>query len=769
MADLHSDNAAHPRMRLLIVGAAGALGRWLTQHVFGSVVDDVCLVDPAFDPSAPLPPWVEAGAAVGRAMTDSSVTTWLRADAAPVLAVVAVSQAALNDVTATLPAMLPEGSTIVVTGNQLRHPTASMRSRDAVAVIGLHMLFGTTVERADGQIFALSPDTRSGHEQAHLPMRTFIEAVGGTVNEIDAQRHDDVMRYVQTATHQALLTFVDVISRSGFDLDSDLWANRTPVFELMVALAGRVLAPGQEPAGLAIQVADPEQDIAGQFESAAQRLRDLLVEVAASSDPSSAFTAHIEALREPFPGSLFTKVQQAGTLATAAVQSARAQVARHRTDGGVIGVMSLDHGGRLHVGTVESATATSFVLRDLLVGKLGRAGLVQEGAAQENAKRLGIAGTPKSVEFTLGRVRILTPDELTAELTRWLGSVTRGCKFLIPEAIAGTSAVRVSTDIEGVDGVELVSEEVRLGQRECVVKFSARADRDLAELERRIQHRIDEVFVWPDGVVLPLAAQPRAIGFLGPAGTFSDTAARQLARLTGTPNIDRIEEPDFPSLIDALHEGRVDLAVVPIANSSSGLVDLATAVLAERGAGLVAGGVIDVPIRIDAYTAPRWRVEPGAAVFSHPQVFRQSSSFIAALQLVEHECTSTVEACRRVLIDGQGVALAARGVGEELGLELHRASVGNLAGVLTRFLVMGRAGCFAKPPRTDVTERSVWIMERGTEPGSVDGAVFDELLRGPSGRALLVSSRTDRLPEVGQGVQFLGTIPWSPRTPIVVV
>ncbi len=296
------------------------------------------------------------------------------------------------------------------------------------------------------------------------------------------------------------------------------------------------------------------------------------------------------------------------------------------------------------------------------------------------------------MEFTLGRVRILTPEELEAELDAWLGSVTRGCKFLIPEAIAGISAVEVAKGVHGVDAVELVSEEVRLGQRECVVRLHARVDRDLALLEREVQRRIDDVFVWPDGVVLPwIGPTVERIGYLGPAGTFSDTAAQQLARLLGRPTVERLERPDFGTLVGALASGEVDVAVVPITNSSSGLVDLAAGVLAGTPAGSVlAGGVVDVPVRFDAYVAPGTTITAGSTVLSHPQGFRQCSSFIAAMHLVEEVCTSTVEACHEVLRRGAGVALAARGVGEELGLELHRASVGNLAGALTRFLVLGR-------------------------------------------------------------------------------
>jgi prephenate dehydratase len=328
----------------------------------------------------------------------------------------------------------------------------------------------------------------------------------------------------------------------------------------------------------------------------------------------------------------------------------------------------------------------------------------------------------------------------------------------------------VLESVSTVERAELISEEVRIGERECVVRYTARVDRHFGDIERAIQQRLDEVFVWPDGVVLPirLPGSPR-IGYLGPSGTFSDTAARQLGRLLGFPEAERVEFPDFGSLVGAIENGVVPLVVLPITSSSSGLVDIAVAEL-ERARDVRGGGVVDVPVRFDAYVAPGGTFGPGSEVFSHPQALRQCSEFIAANGLVEVPSSSTTDACRHVRDSGQGVALAAAGLDEELGTELARANVGNLAGALTRFLVIGRGDTFAPPPRADALLRSVWII--GPEAWETfwegDDPRFDEVLRGTSGRALVVSTRTDS-PEERVGARFLGTIPWSPRTPLVAV
>ncbi len=322
-----------------------------------------------------------------------------------------------------------------------------------------------------------------------------------------------------------------------------------------------------------------------------------------------------------------------------------------------------------------------------------------------------------------------------------------------------------------VHDASLVTEEVRIGQRECVIRYVARIDRDLKALERAIQRRVDETFVWPDGVVLPLVQPAARIGYLGPAGTFSDVGARQLARLVGEGHETRVEFPDFGALVDAVTNADVDLAVLPITNSSSGLVDLAAGILAAAPATITAGGVVDVPVRFDAYVSAGYELIEGSLVYSHPQGFRQCSQFIAEMRLQMVECTSTAEACRLVAEQGNGVALAATGMNAEFGLLTARASVGNLAGALTRFLVLGRVGLFGEPARADALLRTVWLVDAavaGRLPITTNPR-YDEVLRGPSGRTLLVSTDPNRIPDGTEGARRVATIPWSPRTPLVVV
>ncbi len=782
------DPASNPSSLLLprhlvVVGAAAGIGRWLGDHVLalgptgedGPPWESVTLVD-ASEQVLSLETGY-TGSLSREQIRDNTLDANSRLpeqlSRPGTVLVLAVPLGSLGAVALLLLPKLATDAVIIDTShNRTRADELLAKVRVDAIRIGVHALFGVSAERADGQIFAVCPSTKA--PDAHRWLVAAIEAAGGTVNELPTKKHDEIMRYVQTAAHQSLLSFVGALGSSGLDLEKDLWANRTPVFELLLALASRVLAPGQETTTASIQLADETRATGEELHVAHQQLLRTL----SGYDPEGALTDYLAELRSPFPGGLFTKIQQAGVLATSAVQSTRARVAEHGRSDVLVGVRSLVQGDRLHVGRVVRVSATDFTLVDLLVGVKGKAALLSTDAAIANARRLGVAGKPKNVSFSLGRVQLLNPSELEAELDDWLAAVPRGFKFLIPESISGASAVRVVESVDEVIGAELVSEEVRLGERECVVRFHARIDRNLITVERAVQSRIDDVFVWPDGVILPLRdgdAPTTAIGFLGPSGTFSDIAARQCARLLKLDGVERREFPDFPSLVAAVTDGVVPIAVVPITNSSSGLVDLAANVFSRAPEGLQAGGVIDVPVRFDAYIPHGMEFSPGMEVFSHPQGFRQCSAFIGAHKLIEVPCTSTAEACRLVHESGRGVALAAAGLQHELHLDLARASVGNLAGALTRFLVIGMEGRFGPPARADATLRSIWIATTDALATASNADVnadsaprFDEVLLGPSGLSLVVSTSTNRLASIA-GARTLGTIPWSPRTPLVVV
>ena len=96
--------------------------------------------------------------------------------------------------------------------------------------------------------------------------------------------------------------------------------------------------------------------------------------------------------------------------------------------------------------------------------------------------------------------------------------------------------------------------------------------------------------------------------------------------------------------------------------------------------------------------------------------------------------------------------------------------IDDIAGALTRFLVIGRDGEFGElVGGSDPTLRSLWIaasMRDALPLLDGTGPAFDELITSPAGLVLLVTSR-DTSVESSAELRFLGRAPWTPRTPLV--
>lgn len=761
---------------LIVVGAAGGMGRWLCRQLFSSADwDHAVLVDR--DPAIHrLDFGLRCAVRTGVVHYDTAVRVVDESDVAidlsvaPARVCLAVPQAELPRVAAYLLPLLSPESVVFDTSSAKVAALATLRAaRHDVSVFGIHPLFGPAVKSMDGQTVVISPS--SAAPASHEWLVDLVSAAGGIVELASPEEHDRVMAYVQSASHQALLAFADVIANSGHDIEAELWRLRTPVFETLLGLACRVLGPGQEETTASIQLTTEGARIAAEFDLAQDRLRS-----AVRTDDAQAISSYIASTREAFGGTFFTTLQQVSNLAVEATQVTRTRLASQRRTGDLI---ALEHHGakgapRLVVGRIRELTPTTVTVEELLVGTKGHA-VLAAGAGLANAGRLGlsIAARRRVVRFGFAHVTIVTSSELDRILDEWLGRVTVDVRVLVPESIAGTAVVAVCRAVGGVDSATLVTEAVRLGQREIVVRIVLRADRDPGEVAAHVAARVDEAYGWPTGIVAPLvAAHLLAVAFLGPAGTFSEIAARQAAELVGHGDAVLVPGASFDSVIEAVVAGDAGLAVLPIVNSSSGLVELAAAGLL-RSRQLVAGGVIDVSVRFDAYATADEPAALGGApvVYSHPQAFAQCSHFIARLGWEPVACESTAAACGRAARDRDGIAIAARGQAEPYGLVTVERDVGDLSGVLTRFLVLAPAGAFVENVAgDDPTYRWLWLTETDEKlelaRHSRRGARFDEIVVGGSHVALVITTSPSRPGPKARSLA-LGHLPWSPRTPIV--
>jgi prephenate dehydratase len=181
------------------------------------------------------------------------------------------------------------------------------------------------------------------------------------------------------------------------------------------------------------------------------------------------------------------------------------------------------------------------------------------------------------------------------------------------------------------------------------------------------------------------------VGYLGPAGTYSEEALRASAP-------ERVEEVPYPTIYDAVmavEEGEVDRSVVPIENALEGAVAVTLDTLAlDAGDVRIVAEVVH-PIH-HCVVAPReLDLAEVERVVSHPQATAQCRRFLrerlAGAELVV--APSTADAVLSVRDSGEAaVALGSRLAAELYGCRVLVADVEDHPDNATRFVWLAPAG-----------------------------------------------------------------------------
>ena len=164
--------------------------------------------------------------------------------------------------------------------------------------------------------------------------------------------------------------------------------------------------------------------------------------------------------------------------------------------------------------------------------------------------------------------------------------------------------------------------------------------------------------------VCPGARRPR-VGYLGPAGTFTEEA------LLASASADAVEPVALTSIYDtvmALRNGDVSWAIVPIENSLEGSISVTLDLLAGEASDVKIVGETLLRVRHSLIAAGPVALQEIETVITHPQVPGQCTVFLrnelARARILS--ASSTAEAVRMVVADGTrgqaalGTVLAAR-------------------------------------------------------------------------------------------------------------
>ena len=282
----------------------------------------------------------------------------------------------------------------------------------------------------------------------------------------------------------------------------------------------------------------------------------------------------------------------------------------------------------------------------------------------------------------------------------------------------------------------------------------------------------------------------RRYAFLGPVGTFTETALRQVPEAEGA---EYLPCPNVVVAMDAVREGEADAAMVPMENSVEGGVSATLDGLTSGDPLLVVREVV-VPVSFVLAARPGTRLEHVRRVSTHPHAYAQCRGWLAenlpdAVYVPGLSTAAAAEGLRHGVEDpGYQAALCAPIAAEQYGLQARATAVGDNPNAVTRFVLVARPGPLPEPTGADKT--TVVLCQSVDHPGGLLALLEQFAARGinlvrlesrPTGDALgqysfaidaeghvaeaRVAEALMSLHRVCREVRFLGSYPAADRTP----
>lgn len=240
----------------------------------------------------------------------------------------------------------------------------------------------------------------------------------------------------------------------------------------------------------------------------------------------------------------------------------------------------------------------------------------------------------------------------------------------------------------------------------------------------------------------PQAGAPLRIAFLGPFGTFTEQAVRQVA----SPDAVLLPMTSAPQALAAVRNGQADRAVVPIENSIEGGVNATLDALAH-GQPLVIVGEMHVNVVFQLAVRPGTTPEQVRRIGTHPHAWAQCRGWVeSTFPGAVHVPATSTAAAAQLLSQGEAgfdAALCNAVSVSSYGLQALYQDVADNPGAVTRFVLVSRPGSLPAPTGADKTTIQVAlpVNESGAlltmlEQFAVRGVDLSRIESRPSGDGL---------------------------------
>lgn len=172
--------------------------------------------------------------------------------------------------------------------------------------------------------------------------------------------------------------------------------------------------------------------------------------------------------------------------------------------------------------------------------------------------------------------------------------------------------------------------------------------------------------------------------FQGAEGAYSHAAMNQYFG----QDVDSFHVDTFRDAMSALEEGRADFAVLPIENSTAGIVSEMYDLLTEYENYIVGEQIIRIEHCLMAVKGTK--LEDITTVYSHPQSLMQSSAYLYKKGWQQISMQNNAFAAQKVKEDGlkNQAAIASEAAAEIYGLDILEKGVNNVKGNSTRFIIV---------------------------------------------------------------------------------
>jgi len=197
------------------------------------------------------------------------------------------------------------------------------------------------------------------------------------------------------------------------------------------------------------------------------------------------------------------------------------------------------------------------------------------------------------------------------------------------------------------------------------------------------------------------------VAFLGPLATFTHVAAMQQFGLSAQ----LVPQKSIPAVFDEVLRGRANYGVVPVENSTEGIVSHTLDMFMDSDLQINAEILLEISHDLLSLSGDMGRIRK---VVSHPQALAQCRAWLEEnlpdTPLVD--VASTALAAQMVAEDETAAAIASEQAGAQYGLKVAKHKIEDNLNNYTRFLVIGRN----TPARSGKDKTSVMFSVKD-EPG----------------------------------------------------